>query len=73
MFTGISHYKNSGRHDPHNFRPLCDNPAMKLVIRILKQELTEDTELFDLCSLRCVMLKKSFQIFSEIYELFVVK
>jgi hypothetical protein len=21
------HYKNNGRHDPHNFRPLCDNAA----------------------------------------------
>jgi hypothetical protein len=28
MFTGISRDKNNGRHDPHNFRPLCDNAAM---------------------------------------------
>jgi hypothetical protein len=49
MFTGISRDKNNGRHDPHKFRPLCDNatmsttrvrsfgfdPNLKLVIRIL--------------------------------------
>jgi hypothetical protein len=28
MFTGILRDKNNGRHDPHNFRPLCDNAAM---------------------------------------------
>jgi hypothetical protein len=54
-------------------RPFGFDPNSKLVIRALEQELTEETELFYLRSLSFLMLKMSFQIFSEIYELFVVK